>query len=200
MFIDSFSCFVGECRQGSDAGSVNGDEVDQGSLALHGSVPQPPSDLLSPTGSCSSLGGVPRCLSPAPSDPFPSGSSLLSNGSHISGSVSSLDSDASGSTVTSTESHPAPQRGNHSYSHHDTPRSRRLEAEARKAEKRSRFRSPERHDREAVLSPERRSVSSSPSAHFRQQELWALARNCEHPFHLFSVAVYPLHKQMSLID
>ncbi|XP_077406529.1 uncharacterized protein mprip isoform X2 [Vanacampus margaritifer] len=149
---------IGECtsvRQGSDTGSVNGDEVDQGSLALHGSVPQPPSDLLSPTGSCSSLGGVPRCLSPAPSDPFPSGSSLLSNGSHISGSVSSLDSDASGSTVTSTESHPATQRGNHSYSHHDTPRSRRLEAEARKAEKRSRFRSPDRHEREAVLSPER---------------------------------------------
>ncbi|XP_077358094.1 myosin phosphatase Rho-interacting protein isoform X2 [Festucalex cinctus] len=149
---------TGECtsvRQGSDTGSVNGDEVDQGSPALHASVPQPPSDLLSPTGSCSSLGGVPRCLSPAPSDPFPSGSSLLSNGSHISGSVSSLDSDASGSTVTSTESHPATQRGSHSYSHHDAPRSRRLEAEARKAEKRSRFRSPERHEREAVLSPER---------------------------------------------
>uniref|UniRef100_A0A8C9TQ07 Myosin phosphatase Rho interacting protein n=1 Tax=Scleropages formosus TaxID=113540 RepID=A0A8C9TQ07_SCLFO len=54
-----------------------------------------------------SLGGVPRCLSPAPSDPFPSGSSLLSNGSHISGSMSSLDSDASGSTVTSTDSHVA---------------------------------------------------------------------------------------------
>ncbi|XP_049615653.1 myosin phosphatase Rho-interacting protein isoform X1 [Syngnathus scovelli] len=148
---------TGECtsgRQGSsDAGSVNGDEVDQGQ---HASVPQPPGGLLSPSGSCSSLGGVPRCLSPAPSDPFPSGSSLLSNGSHISGSVSSLDSDASGSTVTSTESHPATQRGNHSsYSHHDTPRSRRLEAEARKAEKRSRFRSPERHEREAVLSPER---------------------------------------------
>ncbi|XP_070847314.1 protein outspread isoform X1 [Chaetodon trifascialis] len=141
--------------QGSDAGSVNGDEVDRGSLALHGSAPQPPSDLLSPTGSCSSLGGVPRCLSPAPSDPFPSGSSLLSNGSHISGSVSSLDSDASGSTVTSTDSHPANQRGSHSYSHHDTPRSRRLEAEARKAEKRSRFRSPDRQEREAVLSPER---------------------------------------------
>ncbi|XP_041818219.1 myosin phosphatase Rho-interacting protein isoform X2 [Chelmon rostratus] len=141
--------------QGSDAGSVNGDEVDRGSLVLHGSAPQPPSDLLSPTGSCSSLGGVPRCLSPAPSDPFPSGSSLLSNGSHISGSVSSLDSDASGSTVTSTDSHPANQRGGHSFSHHDTPRSRRLEAEARKAEKRSRFRSPDRQDREAVLSPER---------------------------------------------
>ncbi|KAM8877184.1 uncharacterized protein ACB058_003168 isoform 2-T2 [Synchiropus picturatus] len=140
--------------QGSDAGSVNGDEVDRGGLVLHGSVPQPPSDLLSPTGSCSSLGGIPRCLSPAPSDPFPSGSSLLSNGSHISGSVSSLDSDASGSTVTSTDSHSATQRGGHSYSHHDTPRSRRLEAESRKAEKRGRFRSPERQKREAVLSPE----------------------------------------------
>uniref|UniRef100_A0A673AJZ8 Myosin phosphatase Rho-interacting protein-like n=1 Tax=Sphaeramia orbicularis TaxID=375764 RepID=A0A673AJZ8_9TELE len=140
---------------GSDIGSVNGDEVDRGSLVLHGSAPQPPSDLLSPTGSCSSLGGVPRCLSPAPSDPFPSGSSLLSNGSHISGSVSSLDSDASGSTVTSTDSHPANQRGSYSHSHHDTQRSRRQEAEARKAEKRSRFRSPDRQEREAVLSPER---------------------------------------------
>uniref|UniRef100_A0A8C4EIT9 Myosin phosphatase Rho interacting protein n=1 Tax=Dicentrarchus labrax TaxID=13489 RepID=A0A8C4EIT9_DICLA len=151
-------CCLGDCvpmPQGSDAGSVNGDEVDRASMALHGSAPHPPSDLLSPTGSCSSLGGVPRCLSPAPSDPFPSGSSLLSNGSHISGSVSSLDSDASGSTVTSNDSHPANQRGGHSYSHHDTPRSRRLEAEARKAEKRSRFRSPDRQDREAVLSPER---------------------------------------------
>ncbi|XP_037610306.1 myosin phosphatase Rho-interacting protein isoform X2 [Sebastes umbrosus] len=147
---------AGDCApQGSDAGSVNGDEVDRGSLALHGSAPQPPGDLLSPTGSCSSLGGVPRCLSPAPSDPFPSGSSLLSNGSHISGSVSSLDSDASGSTVTSTDSHPANQRGSHPYSHHDTPRSRKLEAEARKAEKRSRFRSPDRQERDAVLSPER---------------------------------------------
>ncbi|XP_074475930.1 uncharacterized protein LOC141758423 isoform X2 [Sebastes fasciatus] len=147
---------AGDCApQGSDAGSVNGDEVDRGSLALHGSAPQPPGDLLSPTGSCSSLGGVPRCLSPAPSDPFPSGSSLLSNGSHISGSVSSLDSDASGSTVTSTDSHPANQRGGHPYSHHDTPRSRKLEAEARKAEKRSRFRSPDRQERDAVLSPER---------------------------------------------
>lgn len=126
---------------------------------LHASAPQPPSDLLSPTGSCSSLGGVPRCPSPAPSDPFPSGSSLLSNGSHISGSVSSLDSDTSGGTVTSTDSHPTNQRGGHFYSHHDTPRSRRLEAEARKAEKRSRFRSPDRQEREAILSPERRSVS-----------------------------------------
>nr|XP_029134417.1 myosin phosphatase Rho-interacting protein-like isoform X1 [Labrus bergylta] len=145
----------GSAAPGSDAGSVNGDEVERSGFPLHGSAPQPPSDLLSPTGSCSSLGGLPRCLSPAPSDPFPSGSSLLSNGSHISGSVSSLDSDASGSTVTSTESHPAHQRGGHSHSHHDTPRSRRLEAEARKAEKRSRYRSPDRQEREAVLSPER---------------------------------------------
>ena len=147
------------CLGGSDVSSVNGDEVDRGSLALHGSAPHPPRDLLSPTGSCSSLGGIPRCLSPVPSDPFPSGSSLLSNGSHISGSVSSLDSDASGSTVTSNESHPAHQRGGHAFSHHDTPRARRLEAEARKAEKRSRYRSPERQERDAVLSPERRSVS-----------------------------------------
>ncbi|XP_047183516.1 myosin phosphatase Rho-interacting protein isoform X2 [Scophthalmus maximus] len=149
---------TGDCASvghGSDAGSVNGDEVDRASLPLLSSAPQPPSDLLSPTGSCSSLGGVPRCLSPAPSDPFPSGSSLLSNGSHISGSVSSLDSDASGSTVTSNDSHPTSQRGSHSYSHHDTPRSRRMEAEARKAEKRSRFRSPDRQEREALLSPER---------------------------------------------
>uniref|UniRef100_A0A087YLT3 Myosin phosphatase Rho interacting protein n=1 Tax=Poecilia formosa TaxID=48698 RepID=A0A087YLT3_POEFO len=138
-------------HQGSDAGSVNGDEVDRGGLPLHSSAPHPSVGPLSPTGSCSSLGGVPRCQSPAPSDPFPSGSSLLSNGSHISGSVSSLDSDASGSTVTSTDSHPAGHRGGH----HDAPRSRRLEAEARKAEKRSRFRSPDRQEREAVLSPER---------------------------------------------
>ncbi|XP_017271675.1 myosin phosphatase Rho-interacting protein isoform X2 [Kryptolebias marmoratus] len=145
---------AGDCASvapGSDAGSVNGDDVSRGSLALLGSAPLPTTDPLSPTGSCSSLGGVPRCLSPVPSDPFPSGSSLLSNGSHISGSVSSLDSDASGSTVTSTDSHPAGLRGGH----HDATRSRRLEAEARKAEKRSRFRSPERQEREAVLSPER---------------------------------------------
>uniref|UniRef100_A0A8C6KX10 Myosin phosphatase Rho interacting protein n=1 Tax=Nothobranchius furzeri TaxID=105023 RepID=A0A8C6KX10_NOTFU len=131
--------------------SVNGDDVDRGGLVLHGSLLQPTKDPLSPTGSCSSIGGVPRCLSPVPSDPFPSSSSLLSNGSHISGSVSSLDSDASGCTVTSTESHPT----SHRPSHHDVPRSRRLEAEARKAEKRSRFRSPNRQEREAVLSPER---------------------------------------------
>uniref|UniRef100_A0A8C2ZCU8 Myosin phosphatase Rho interacting protein n=1 Tax=Cyclopterus lumpus TaxID=8103 RepID=A0A8C2ZCU8_CYCLU len=161
-----FSCVVDCAPQGFDAGSLNGDEVDWGGLALHGSAPQPPSDMLSPTGSCSSLGGVPRCLSPSPSDPFPSGSSLLSNGSHISGSVSSLDSDASGSTVTSNDSHPANQRGGHSYSHHDT-RSRRLEAETRKAEKRSRFRSPDRQERDAVHSPERRSVSASLVCCFR---------------------------------
>ncbi|XP_056152633.1 interaptin isoform X2 [Lampris incognitus] len=149
---------AGDCAsvgQGSDTGSLNGDEVDRGSLPLHGTAPHQANDLLSPTGSCSSLGGIPRCLSPAPSDPFPSGSSLLSNGSHISGSVSSLDSDASGSTVTSTDSHQPTHRGGYSHSHHDTPRSRRLEAEARKAEKRSRLRSPDRQDREAVLSPER---------------------------------------------
>ncbi|XP_062416259.1 myosin phosphatase Rho-interacting protein isoform X3 [Pungitius pungitius] len=147
---------VDSASQGSDSGSLNGDEVDQGGLALHGSAPQPPRDLVSPTGSCSSVGGVPHCLSPAPSDPFPSGSSLLSNGSHISGSVSSLDSDASESTVTSTESHPANQRGSHSYSHHDNPRSRRLEAEARKAEKRSRFRSPDRPEMKVLPRPESR--------------------------------------------
>lgn len=147
----------GSVGRGSDAGSVNGDEVDRSGLPLHGSVPLPHHDLLSPTGSCSSLGGVPRCLSPVPSDPFPSGSSLLSNGSHISGSVSSLDSDASGSTVTSTESHPAGRLGLGHSGHNDTPRSRRLEAEARKAEKRSRVRSPG-EEKEAVFSPERRQV------------------------------------------
>ncbi|CAL8284591.1 unnamed protein product [Merluccius merluccius] len=48
-------------------------------------------------------------------------------------------------------------RGAYSHAglHHDTPRARRLEAEARKAEKRSRLRSPDRHQRPAVLSPER---------------------------------------------
>uniref|UniRef100_A0A3B3HUE8 Myosin phosphatase Rho interacting protein n=1 Tax=Oryzias latipes TaxID=8090 RepID=A0A3B3HUE8_ORYLA len=142
---------VGSVGPSSDAGSVNGDNVDWSSQPLLGSAPQAPGDLLSPTGSCSSLGGVPRCPSPVPSDPFPSGSSLLSNGSHISGSVSSLDSDASGSTVTSNDSH----QPSHRVGHHDTTRARRMEAEARKAEKRGRFRSPERQDREAVFSPER---------------------------------------------
>lgn len=152
----SLSPFLGESvGQGSDAGSMNGDDVNRGSLMLQSSVPLPAIDPLSPTGYCSSLGGVPRCLSPVPSDPFPSGSFLLSNGSHISGSVSSLDSDASGSTATSTDSHPISHRGGH----HDVSRCRRMEAEARKAEKKSLFRSPERQDREAVLSPERRSVT-----------------------------------------
>ncbi|XP_070962390.1 myosin phosphatase Rho-interacting protein-like isoform X2 [Oncorhynchus clarkii lewisi] len=142
----------GSVARGSDAGSVNGDEVDRS--GLHGLVPLAHHDLLSPTGSCSSLGGVPRCFSPLPSDPFPSGSSLLSNGSHISGSVSSLDSDASGNTVASTESHLAGRLGLVLGGHHDTPRSRRLEAEARKAEKRSRVRSPG-EEREAIFSPEK---------------------------------------------
>ncbi|CAB1311780.1 unnamed protein product, partial [Coregonus sp. 'balchen'] len=164
---------TGDCAsvgRGSDAGSVNGDEVDRS--GLHGSVPLPHQDLLSPTGSCSSLGGVPRCLSPVPSDPFPSGTSLLSNGSHISGSVSSLDSDASGSTVASAESHPAGRLGLALGGHHDTPRSRRLEAEARKAEKRSRVRSPgeERREREAVFSPERRDVRERPCSVLRGGE------------------------------
>uniref|UniRef100_A0A673ILN6 Myosin phosphatase Rho-interacting protein-like n=2 Tax=Sinocyclocheilus rhinocerous TaxID=307959 RepID=A0A673ILN6_9TELE len=116
--------------------SVNGDEVDRSGLFFHSAVSQPSHDPLSPAGSSSSrhsteMGGVPRCLSPASSDPFPSGSSLLSNGSHISGSMSSLDSDASGSTSLS----------------------RRGDAENRKPEKRSRLRSPERQ--ESVFSPER---------------------------------------------
>ncbi|XP_030631432.1 protein outspread isoform X1 [Chanos chanos] len=143
-----------------DQGSVNGDEVDRAGLSFTSTVPQPPHDLLSPTGSSSSrhsgeLGGIPRCLSPAPSDPFPSGSSLLSNGSHISGSMSSLDSDASGSTVTSTDSHPTEAFGRGARGPHDTPRYRRHEAEARKAEKRSRMHSPETQDKEPLSSPER---------------------------------------------
>uniref|UniRef100_A0A671R1H3 Myosin phosphatase Rho-interacting protein-like n=1 Tax=Sinocyclocheilus anshuiensis TaxID=1608454 RepID=A0A671R1H3_9TELE len=137
----------------SDQSSVNGDEVDRSGLSFHSAVSQPSHDPLSPTGSSSSrhsaeMGGVPRCLSPAPSDPFPSGSSLLSNGSHISGSMSSLDSDASGSTVTSTDSHPAEPLGR---THRAL--SRRGDAETRKPEKRSRLRSPERQ--ESVFSPER---------------------------------------------
>ncbi|XP_043085901.1 myosin phosphatase Rho-interacting protein isoform X2 [Puntigrus tetrazona] len=137
----------------SDQSSVNGDEVDRSGLSFHSAVSQPSHDPLSPTGSSSSrhsaeMGGVPRCLSPAPSDPFPSGSSLLSNGSHISGSMSSLDSDASGSTVTSTDSHPAEPFGR---SHRAL--SRRGDTDTRKPEKRSRLRSPERQ--ESVFSPER---------------------------------------------
>ncbi|XP_076856211.1 uncharacterized protein mprip isoform X1 [Brachyhypopomus gauderio] len=140
--------------RGSDHGSVNGDEVDRSGFSFPPLGSQTPRDLLSPTGSTSSRhsgdpGGVPRCLSPAPSDPFPSGSSLLSNGSHISGSMSSLDSDASGSTVASTEGHVADGAGR------ALPRTRRPEGEARKAEKRSRLCSPERRDKEPLFSPER---------------------------------------------
>ncbi|XP_065109610.1 uncharacterized protein mprip isoform X1 [Paramisgurnus dabryanus] len=139
----------------SDQSSVNGDEVDRSGLSFHSAVSQPSHDPLSPTGSSSSrhsgeLGGIPRCLSPAPSDPFPSGSSLLSNGSHISGSMSSLDSEASGSTVTSSDSHPTEPIGR---LHRPLPR--RSDSEAHKAEKRSRLRSPERQDKDSVFSPER---------------------------------------------
>ncbi|XP_053495226.1 myosin phosphatase Rho-interacting protein isoform X3 [Ictalurus furcatus] len=107
----------------SDLGSVNGDEVDRGTFSFPPCMSQPPQDLVSPTAGL--LGGVPRCPSPAHSEPFPSGSSLLSNGSHISGSISSLDSDAS------TDSH--------------VPLRIRTRPEKRR----------ERQDREAVLSPER---------------------------------------------
>ncbi|KAF7705068.1 hypothetical protein HF521_020354 [Silurus meridionalis] len=107
----------------ADLGSVNGDEVDRSAFSFSPCMSQPPQDLVSPTAGL--LGGVPRCPSPAHSEPFPSGSSLLSNGSHISGSISSLDSDAS------TDSHMA-LRG-------------RTKPEKRR----------ERPDRDAVLSPER---------------------------------------------
>ncbi|KAJ8246369.1 hypothetical protein GJAV_G00266960 [Gymnothorax javanicus] len=146
----------------SDPGSVNGDEADRGGIPFPAAAAQPALDILSPTGGGWSrhggeLGGIPRCPSPAPSDPFPSGSSLLSNGSHISGSISSLDSDTSGSTVASTDSHPAEplSRSHRPHGPHDAPRSRRHEAEARKAEKRSRLRSPESREPEPIFSPER---------------------------------------------
>ncbi|XP_047673467.1 myosin phosphatase Rho-interacting protein isoform X1 [Tachysurus fulvidraco] len=106
-----------------DLGSFNGDEVDRCTFSFPPCLSQPPQDLVSPTAGL--LGGIPRCPSPAHSEPFPSGSSLLSNGSHISGSISSLDSDAS------TDSH-VPLRGR------SRPEKRR-----------------ERQDREAVFSPER---------------------------------------------
>ncbi|KAK6479810.1 protein outspread-like [Huso huso] len=143
----------------SDHSSVNGDERDRGGIPFH--LPQRPDmQILSPTGSSSSkhsmdLGGIPRCQSPAQSDPFPSGSSLLSNGSHISGSMSSLDSDASGSTVTSTDSHCAEIRAQRASTLHDAPRSRRYEMEARKAEKRSRARSPERPEEDQEFGTEK---------------------------------------------
>uniref|UniRef100_A0A8C9ZRC4 Myosin phosphatase Rho-interacting protein-like n=1 Tax=Sander lucioperca TaxID=283035 RepID=A0A8C9ZRC4_SANLU len=94
--------------------AVTGSGIPEAEMVPDSTAVWTPADL--PPGSPLGPAGVPRCLSPTPSDPFPSGSSLLSNGSHISGSVSSLDSDASGST----DSHPANQRGSHSYSHHDT--------------------------------------------------------------------------------
>ncbi|KAK6478335.1 protein outspread-like [Huso huso] len=143
----------------SDHSSVNGDERDRGGIPFY--LPQRPEmQVLSPTGSSSSkhsmdLGGIPRCQSPAQSDPFPSGSSLLSNGSHISGSVSSLDSDTSGSTVTSTDSHYAEIRAQRASTLHDAPRSRRYEMEVRKAEKRSRARSPERPEEDQVFGTEK---------------------------------------------
>ncbi|MGH0149864.1 UNVERIFIED_CONTAM: hypothetical protein FKN15_047848, partial [Acipenser sinensis] len=143
----------------SDHSSVNGDERDRGGIPFY--LPQRPDmQVLSPTGSSSSkhsmdLGGIPRCQSPAQSDPFPSASSLLSNGSHISGSVSSLDSDTSGSTVTSTDSHYAEIRAQRASTLHDAPRSRRYEMEVRKAEKRSRARSPERPEEDQVFGTEK---------------------------------------------
>ncbi|XP_015211823.2 myosin phosphatase Rho-interacting protein isoform X3 [Lepisosteus oculatus] len=135
----------------SDHGSVNGDEVDRGGISFH-APPRHDTQVLSPTGSTSSrhsaeLGGIPRCPSPAQSDPFPSGSSLLSNGSHISGSMSSLDSDASGSTVTSTDSHHGDLRAQRTSALLEASRSRRHEAESRKTEKR-RVRSPEQPEGE----------------------------------------------------
>ncbi|XP_041076960.1 protein outspread-like isoform X2 [Polyodon spathula] len=143
----------------SDHSSVNGDERDRGGIPFF--LPQRPDmQVLSPTGSSSSkhsmdLGGIPRCQSPAQSDPFPSGSSLLSNGSHISGSMSSLDSDTSGSTVTSTDSHCAEIRAQRASTLHDAPQSRRYEVEVRKAEKRSRARSPERPEEDQVFVTEK---------------------------------------------
>ncbi|XP_072339166.1 uncharacterized protein [Scyliorhinus torazame] len=134
----------------SDHSSVNGDEVDRGRILpldqqkqeVHG---------LSPTSSSSSRhgmepGGIPRCPSPVYSDPFPSASSLLSNGSHISGSMSSLDSETSGSTVTSTDSHHVEAMTSRA----DHPRVNRefYEAELRKVGKRTRIRSPERGEAE----------------------------------------------------
>lgn len=65
--------------------------------------------------------------------------------------MSSLDSDASGNTVTSTDSHPNEATGRV----YRAP-SRRSDGEARKAEKRSRFRSPEKQDKDSFFSPERR--------------------------------------------
>ncbi|XP_042198404.1 myosin phosphatase Rho-interacting protein isoform X4 [Callorhinchus milii] len=163
-----FSSREGEMRPpdvASDHSSVNGDEVDRGRLP---SLDQQRQEMrvLSPTGSSSSRhvmepGGVPRCPSPVYSDPFPSASSLLSNGSHISGSMSSLDSEASGSTVTSTDSHYAEGMAHRASTLADIPRARRIsnretyEAEVKKMEKRTRARSPGRDEGERNFGQER---------------------------------------------
>lgn len=146
----------------SDHSSVNGDEMDRGIIPPLNQQRQE-MRVLSPSSSSSSRhgmepGGIPRCPSPAYSDPFPSASSMLSNGSHISGSMSSLDSEASGSTVTSTDSHPTEAMANRS----ELPRAGRTiskeiyEAEDRKVGKRTRIRSPERRDTEQVIGRETR--------------------------------------------
>uniref|UniRef100_UPI00398EBF04 putative leucine-rich repeat-containing protein DDB_G0290503 isoform X2 n=1 Tax=Pristiophorus japonicus TaxID=55135 RepID=UPI00398EBF04 len=146
----------------SDHSSVNGDEVDRGRM-LPLDQQRQEMRVLSPTSSSSSRhnmepGGIPRCPSPVYSDPFPSATSLLSNGSHISGSMSSLDSEASGSTVTSTDSHHAEAMTNRA----DLPRAGRTtnrefyEAEIRKVGKRTRIRSPERGEAEQVIGQEGR--------------------------------------------
>ncbi|XP_078257310.1 uncharacterized protein LOC144594525 isoform X2 [Rhinoraja longicauda] len=146
----------------SDHSSVNGDEMDKGIMPPLNQQRQE-MRVLSPSSSSSSRhgmepGGIPRCPSPVYSDPFPSASSMLSNGSHISGSMSSLDSEASGSTVTSTDSHPAEAMANRS----ELPRAGRTiskemyEAEDRKVGKRTRIRSPERRDTGQVIGHEGR--------------------------------------------
>ncbi|XP_032900386.1 protein outspread-like isoform X2 [Amblyraja radiata] len=146
----------------SDHSSVNGDEMDRGIIPPLNQQRQE-MRVLSPSSSSSSRhgmepGGIPRCPSPVYSDPFPSASSMLSNGSHISGSMSSLDSEASGSTVTSTDSHPTEAMANRS----ELPRAGRTiskeiyEAEDRKVGKRTRIRSPERRDTEQVIGRETR--------------------------------------------
>ncbi|XP_041072653.1 coiled-coil domain-containing protein 18 isoform X1 [Carcharodon carcharias] len=142
----------------SDHSSVNGDEVDRGRMLPLDQQKQE-MRVLSPASSSSSRhgmepGGIPRCPSPVYSDPFPSASSLLSNGSHISGSMSSLDSEASGSTVTSTDSHHAEAMTNRA----DRPRANRefYEAELRKVGKRTRIRSPERSEAEQAVGQEGR--------------------------------------------
>ncbi|XP_059509803.1 uncharacterized protein LOC125463524 isoform X1 [Stegostoma tigrinum] len=137
----------------SDHSSVNGDEVDRGRVQ---SLDQQRQEIcvLSPASSSSSKystepGGIPRCPSPVYSDPFPSASSLLSNGSHISGSMSSLDSEASGSTVTSTDSHQAEamaRRADHSRANREF-----YEADMRKVGKRTRIRSPERGEADHLI-------------------------------------------------